>query len=62
MATERKNLKYRLLENRKSYSLNIWHEHCLVSVYQVSSNKCPGVKIGPAPGVIVFPFMYIVKT
>jgi hypothetical protein len=30
--------------------------------YQVCSNKCPGVKIGPAPGVIDFPYLYIVKT
>jgi hypothetical protein len=37
-------------------------KHHLVSVYQVCSNKCPGVKIGPAPGVIDFSLLYIVKT
>jgi hypothetical protein len=36
-------------------------KHLLVSVYQVCSNKSPGVKIGPAPGVIVFNYMCIVK-
>jgi hypothetical protein len=33
-----------------------------MGVYQVCSNKSPGVKIGPAPGVIDFPYMHIVKT
>jgi hypothetical protein len=32
-----------------------------VDVYQVFTNKIPGVKIGPAPGVIDFPYMYVVK-
>jgi hypothetical protein len=36
--------------------------HLLVSVYQVCSNKSPGVKIAPAPVVIDFPYMYVVKT
>jgi hypothetical protein len=33
-----------------------------MGVYQVCSNKNPGVKIGPAPGVIDFPYMCIAKT
>jgi hypothetical protein len=33
-----------------------------MGVYQVCSNKSPGVKIGPAPGVIDFPNMCIAKT
>jgi hypothetical protein len=34
-----------------------------MGVYQVCSNKGPGVKkIGPTKGVIVFPYMYTVKT
>jgi hypothetical protein len=37
-------------------------KHVLMGVYQVYSNKCPGVKIGPAPGVIDFPYMCIAKT
>jgi hypothetical protein len=37
-------------------------KYLLVGVYQVCSNKSPGVKIGPTQGVIVFPFMYKVKT
>jgi hypothetical protein len=36
-------------------------KHLLVSVYQVLSNKSPGVKIGTAPGVFDFPCMHIVK-
>jgi hypothetical protein len=35
----------------------------LVSVYQVCSNKGPGVKIGPTlAGVIDFPYVYIYLT
>jgi hypothetical protein len=34
----------------------------LVDVYQVCSNKSTRVKIGPVPGVIDFPYMFIVKT
>jgi hypothetical protein len=37
-------------------------KHVLVSVYKVCSNKYPGVKIGPALGVIDFPYMCIAKT
>jgi hypothetical protein len=37
-------------------------KHHLVGVYQVCSNQCPGVKIGPARGVIDLPYLYIVKT
>jgi hypothetical protein len=37
-------------------------KHLLVSVYQVCSNKSPGVKIGPTQGVIDFPYMFIGKT
>jgi hypothetical protein len=39
--------------------------YLLLSLYQVCSNKIPGVKIGPSPGgsgVIDFPYMCIVKT
>jgi hypothetical protein len=40
-------------------------KHLLVGVYEICSNKIPGVKIGPPQGVIVFPYtcmyMYIVK-
>jgi hypothetical protein len=39
-------------------------KHLLVGVYQVCSNKNPGVKIGPARGgggVIDFLYLYIVK-
>jgi hypothetical protein len=31
-----------------------------VSVYKVFSNKSPGVKIGPVPGDIDFPYMCII--
>jgi hypothetical protein len=37
-------------------------KHLLMGVYQVCSNNGPWVKIGPAPGVIDIPYMYIVKT
>jgi hypothetical protein len=37
-------------------------KHVLMDVYQVCSNKSPGFKIGPAPGVIDFPYMCIAKT
>jgi hypothetical protein len=37
-------------------------KHHLVRVYQVCSNNSPGVKIGPALGVIDFPYLYTVKT
>jgi hypothetical protein len=37
-------------------------KHVLMGVYQDCSNKSPGVKIGPAPGVIDFPYMCIAKT
>jgi hypothetical protein len=33
-----------------------------MDVYQVCSNKSPGVKIGPAPGDVDFPYMCIAKT
>jgi hypothetical protein len=33
-----------------------------VVVYQVCSNKSPRVKTGPAPGVIDFTYMFIVKS
>jgi hypothetical protein len=29
-------------------------KHVVMGVYQICSNKSPGVKIGPAPGVIDF--------
>jgi hypothetical protein len=32
-----------------------------MDVYQVYSNKSPGLKIGPALGVIDFPYLCIVK-
>jgi hypothetical protein len=35
-------------------------KHVQMDVYQVCSNKSPGVKIGPAPGDIDFPDMCIV--
>jgi hypothetical protein len=53
-----KNLKKIL----KSLSLDNWHEHLLVDVLQVCSIKSPRIKIGPAPGVIDFPYMYMVKS
>jgi hypothetical protein len=62
MATKEKNLKYLLLENRKSWSLNIWHETSSSQCLPSCSNKSPGVKIGQALGVIDFPYLYIVKT
>jgi hypothetical protein len=37
-------------------------KHLLVSVYKVCSNKTPGVKIGPALGVIDFLYMCLAKT
>jgi hypothetical protein len=37
-------------------------KHLVVSVYKDYSNKSRRVKIGPAPGVIDFPYMYIVNT
>jgi hypothetical protein len=36
-------------------------KHLLMGVYQVCSNESPGLKIGPALGVIDFPYMYIEK-
>jgi hypothetical protein len=62
MATERKNLKYLLLKTERARAKIFGMKHLLVSVYQVCSNKRPGVKIGPPRGVIAFSFMYIVKT
>jgi hypothetical protein len=37
-------------------------KHLLMCVYYFYWNKDPGVKIGPASGIIDFPDMYIVKT
>jgi hypothetical protein len=37
-------------------------KHLLEDDNQVYSNKGPRVKIGPAPGVIDIPYMYILKT
>jgi hypothetical protein len=34
-------------------------KHLLMGVYQVWSNKSLGVNIGPAPGVIDFPYNYV---
>jgi hypothetical protein len=34
-------------------------KHLLMGVYQVCSNKGPWVKIGPALGVIDFPYKYV---
>jgi hypothetical protein len=64
MATNMKNLKTLLLKNPKSYSLDIWHEHLLMSVYQVYSNQSRhrGQKLAPPQGVIDFPYLHIVKT
>jgi hypothetical protein len=36
-------------------------KHLLVDVYPVCSNKSSRIKIGPAPGVIDFPYMFKVK-
>ena len=37
-------------------------KHCVVDLYQDCSNNGPRVKIGPAPGVIDFYYIHIVKT
>jgi hypothetical protein len=57
MATERKNFKYRLVAKAKIFGM----KHLLMSVYQICSNKSPGVKIGPAPWGHCFPYMHKVK-
>jgi hypothetical protein len=63
MATERKNFKDLLLENERGRAKIFGMKHHLASVYQVCSNKCPGVKIGPTPGrSLISLFLYIVKT
>jgi hypothetical protein len=36
-------------------------KHLLVSVYKDCSNKSPGVKTGPAPGVSLFLNIYVKK-
>jgi hypothetical protein len=36
-------------------------KHLIVGVCQVCSNKSHGVKIGPVPEVIYFPYMYRLK-
>jgi hypothetical protein len=61
MATKRffyRNLKKFSCKKSKELELR----YLAVDVYQVCSNKSPRVKIGHTPGVIDFPYMYIVKT
>jgi hypothetical protein len=56
-----KTLKIFLWKSKKARAYIFCKKHVLVAVYQVCLTESPRVKIGPAPGVIDFPYMYIVK-
>jgi hypothetical protein len=49
-------------KTQRARALIFGMKYLLVSVYQVCSNKAPGVKFNPAQGVINFLYMFIVQT
>jgi hypothetical protein len=56
-----KNLKIFFQKSQRASAKILSMKHLLMGVYQVCSKNGPWVNIGPAPGVINFPYMCIVK-